>query len=339
MKALTIVKPHELKFCEIPEPEPAADEVLIDVHYVGLCGSDLNAYRGLMPLVQFPRIPGHEISGEIIATGSTVPDAFYAGQKVMVSPYSNCGVCPACRIGRMNCCEYNQTLGVQREGAMTQQIAIHHSKIFSSDKLSFEELALVEPLSVGYHAANRGKVCEVDTVLIFGCGAIGMGAICACVRKGATVVVIDIDDSKLAQAQKMGAHHAVNARNHDVARYIADLTHNEGASVTIEAVGLPETFRQAVELVCFAGRVVFIGYTKTEVHFDSKLFVQKELDIMGSRNALHVFPSVIQMLEKRELSYDSLITKVYPFDQAPQAFEYWDKYPEKVTRLLIDVKS
>jgi 2-desacetyl-2-hydroxyethyl bacteriochlorophyllide A dehydrogenase len=339
LKALTIVRPHELAFKDIPEPAASADEVIIDIRYIGLCGSDLNAYRGLMPLVEFPRIPGHEISGEIVDKGRAVPDAFFIGQKVMVSPYSNCGFCPACRLGRVNCCEYNQTLGVQRDGALTQRIAVHHSKVFAGAGLSFEELALVEPLSVGYHAANRGAVTEIDTVLVFGCGAIGMGAICACVRKGAKVVVVDVDDNKLAQAEKMGAQFAVNSRNLDLDRYIADLTNSEGVNVAIEAVGLPETFRKAVELVCFAGRVVFIGYTKTEVRFDSKLFVQKELDVRGSRNALHVFPSVIQMLGKRERPYESLITKVFPFNDAAGAFAFWDKHPEKVTKLLIDMKS
>ena len=339
MKALTILKPFEVAFTEIDEPVPTSAEVLIEVRCIGLCGSDLNSYRGLMPLVQFPRVPGHEISGVIVAKGTKVPEAFFIGQKVMVSPYSNCGVCSACRLGRTNCCKYNQTLGVQRDGGLTQRIAIHHSKVFGSDELSFEELALVEPLSVGYHAANRAKVSEVDTVLIFGCGGIGMGAICACVRKGATVVVVDIDDGKLAQAANMGAQHTVNSRNQDIASYIAELTQNEGVNVAIEAVGLPETFRLAAELVCFAGRVTFIGYSKTEVNFDSKLFVQKELDIMGSRNALHVFPSVIQMLEKREQPYESLISKVFPFAEARKAFEYWDLQPEKVTKLLIDLRA
>jgi threonine dehydrogenase-like Zn-dependent dehydrogenase len=339
VKAIKILKPHELEFAEIPEPVPAADELLIDVRYIGLCGSDLNAYRGLMPLVQLPRIPGHEISGQVISIGSDVPGAFVTGQKVMVSPYTNCGACSACRIGRMNCCQHNQTLGVQRDGALTQRIAIHHSKVFASEKLSFEELALVEPLSVGYHAANRGKVSEIDTVLVFGCGAIGMGVICACVRKGANVIVVDIDDDKLTHAEKMGAQYTVNSRSHDISKYVADLTHNEGPDIAIEAVGLPETCRLAVDLVCFAGRVIFIGYTKTEVSFDSKLFVQKELNILGSRNALHVFPSVIQMLEKRDLPYESLITRVYPFAETPQAFELWDRHPEKVTKLLIDLKS
>jgi threonine dehydrogenase-like Zn-dependent dehydrogenase len=228
---------------------------------------------------------------------------------------------------------------VQRDGALTEKLALPYSKVFKSIELSLKELALAEPLSVGYHAANRGQVTETDTVLIFGIGAIGMGALAACVRKGATIIVADIDDNKLEHAKRMGAHYTVNSKKENLAEFVADFTNNEGVNVAIEAAGIPATFKQAVELVTFAGRVVYIGYTKKEVDFDTKLFVRKELNILGSRNALHVFPSVLKMLEKRELPFESLISKIYPFDQAGQALADWDANPGAVTKLLIDVKN
>ncbi len=337
MKAFAITKERSVQAIDIEEPVPDPNEVLLEIHYIGLCGSDLNAYRGLMPLVTLPRIPGHEISGIIIDKGNQVPSSFKTGDKATVSPYTNCGVCPACRTGRVNTCEFNQTLGVQRDGALTRKIRIPYDKVFTSEILSLEELALVEPMSVGYHSANRGEVRETDTVLILGCGVIGMGALCATVRKGATVIALDIDDKKLEIAQKFGAAYSINSKNENALSRIKELTRNEGVNVAIEAVGNPATFILALEAVSFAGRVITIGYSKEEVHFNSQLIVRKELNLYGSRNALRVFPSVIQMLERKEKPYLNLITKVFPFDQTPDAFKFWDENPGSVSKILIHV--
>ena len=339
MRAIRFPEPGKVEIVEIPEPQVGPEDVLVEVHYIGLCGSDLNTYRGLFPLVTYPRIPGHEISGVILAKGEKVPVSINEGDRVTLSPYSNCGVCPACRAGRPNCCQSNQTLGVQREGAMTKLFAIHYSQVFFSKELSLEELVLVEPLSVGYHAANRGRVTEIDTVLVIGCGTIGIGVIAAAVRKGATVIATDIDEAKLADATKFGAHYTINSTQQNVLDAALELTDQEGVSVAIEAVGLPETFRLAVDAVAFSGRVVYVGYAKKEVCYDTTQFVRKELDIMGSRNALRVFPAVIKMLEKRQQPFFDLITKVYPFDGVEQAFQDWGAEPGKYAKILIDLKA
>jgi len=239
MKAISFPAPRQVEIIDIPSPQPGPEEVLVKVRYIGLCGTDLNIFRGLMPLVSYPRIPGHEVSGVIVDKGDQVPEAIKTNEAVMVSPYTNCGLCPACRSGRPNCCQFNETYGVQRDGVMTSYFAVHYSQVFANNKLSFKELALVEPLSVGYHAANRGRITEVDTVLVIGCGTIGIGAIAAAARKGATVIVTDIDDSKLEMAQKFGAQHTINSTRQDVLAEIHKLTSDEGVNVTIEAVGLP----------------------------------------------------------------------------------------------------
>ena len=337
MKAFVIKEPGVIISKEINEPKMGPGDVLLKVHYLGLCGSDLNSYRGLMPLVSFPRIPGHEISGMIIDKGSGVPDSISKGNLATVSPYTNCGVCPACRAGRTNTCEFNQTLGVQRDGALTRRIAVPFEKVFVSKTLSLKELVLVEPLSVGYHGANRGSVSETDTVAIFGCGTIGMGALCAAVRKGSTVIGIDIDDSKLAQAKKFGAQYTINSSKENVKEVIASLTNNEGVSVAIEAAGTPVTFTTALDIVCFAGRVVTIGYSKHDVGINTQIIVRKELNIYGSRNSLRVFPSVISMFEKKEKPYTNLITKIFPFDETAEAFKYWDENTTTVTKILIEM--
>ncbi|MFK7800254.1 MAG: zinc-binding alcohol dehydrogenase family protein [Anaerolineae bacterium] len=338
MKAISLQNPKAIKLIEIEEPTVGPEEVLVDVKYIGLCGTDLNSYRGKLALITYPRIPGHEVSGTIIAKGDGVPDSIKLGSRVTLSPYTACGICPACRNGRYNCCQFNETLGVQRDGAMMDKLATHYSDVFSSDILTLKELALVEPLSVGYHTTNRGRVTEIDTVMLIGCGTIGMGALVGAVRKGATVIAVDVDDKKLAQAQKFGAHHTINSSQQDVKTEIARLTNGEGVSVVIEAVGLPQTFTLAIEVVAFAGRVVYVGYAKESVTYDTTDFVRKELDILGSRNALRVFPAVIKMLEKREFPFPDLISKVYPLVEAATAFHDWDSDPASVTKILVSTE-
>ena len=339
MKAISILAPGELKIVDLPEPQLGPEDVLVDVRYIGLCGSDLGMYRGTFAIGIYPRIPGHEVSGTIIEKGEKVPDSIHMGDRVTLWPYSECGICPACRIGRPNSCQFNETLGLQCDGAMTDHFAIHYSKVFSSPLLSLKELALVEPMSVGYHAANRGQVSEVDWVLVIGCGTIGMGAVAASARKGATVIVADIDDKKLELATRFGAQHTINSAKQDVLAAVARLTDGEGVRVAIEAVGLPETFRLAVDAACYTGRVVYVGYAKKEVCFDTTGFVRKELDIRGSRNALHVFPPVIKMLEKRQQPFEDLISKIYPFAEVGAALADWDASPGSFTKILIDLKG
>ena len=339
MKAIAIKEAGVVEQIETSEPKMGPADVMIDVCYVGLCGSDLNSYRGLMPLVTFPRIPGHEISGKILAKGTDVPDSIKIGDQVMVSPYTSCGLCPACKAGRENTCENNKTFGVQRDGAITERIVVPFEKVFVSHTLSLEELALVEPLSVGYHAANRGRVNEQDTVLVFGCGAIGIGAVCASVRKGATVIAVDVDDTKLESAKVFGAKYAINALKEDVKKRVFEITNNEGANVAIEAVGNGETFKLAIASVCFAGRVVMIGYAKGETSLDTQQIIKKELDVLGSRNALRVFPAVINMLELREKPFINMITRVYPFAETSNALKDWSANPGIVSKILIDIKA
>jgi threonine dehydrogenase-like Zn-dependent dehydrogenase len=338
MRAISIQAPRNVELVDIAEPQPGPEDVLVEIHFVGLCGSDLGMYQGTFAIGTYPRIPGHELSGLVVARGDRVPDAIREGDRVALWPYTECGVCPACRAGRPNCCQFNQTMGLQRDGALTARYAIHYSKIFSSNVLSLKELALVEPMSVGYHAANRGQVSEVDSVLVIGCGTIGLGVIAASVRKGATVIAVDVDDHKLELAARFGARHTINSTRQDLLGEVARLTGGEGVGVAIEAVGLPQTFRMAVEAVCYAGRVVYVGYAREQVCYDTTDFVRKELDIRGSRNALRVFPAVIKMLESRQQPFEELITRIYPFAQTAQALHDWDANPGAYTKILIDAR-
>lgn len=339
MKALVIDTPGKTRLTEVPDPaRPGPDEVLLRVRTVGYCGSDLNTFRGANPLVQYPRIPGHELACTIDEVGREVPEPFRPGLDVLVHPYTSCGVCSACRQQRFNCCRANQTLGVQRDGGLAEYIVAPWQKLYTSAQLSLREMALVEPLTVGYHAAIRGRVTANDTVAVFGCGAIGIGALAAAASLGARVIAIDIDEKKLDLARRIGARETVNSAASDLHTALQDLTDAEGPNVTIEAVGLGQTFRAAVNEVAFAGRVVYIGYAKEPIDYDTKHFILRELDIMGSRNALaDDFRSVISFLEKGSFPTDDVVTQVVPFAEAGNALAAWSEDPAAVTRIHVEV--
>lgn len=323
MKAIAITEPRVAKVVERRVPEPAPGEVLLRVCRLGLCGTDLATYRGVNPLASYPRIPGHEIGATIERAGEGVDPCWHVGREVLVVPYTSCGHCNACRQGRMNACRNNQTLGVQRDGALAEFLVAPQEKLLASDKLSLRELALVEPLTIGNHAVGRGRVTTEETVAVLGCGPIGLGAIAAAARRGARVIALDVDASKLPLAQKCGATEAV----------VDDVP-----DVVIEAVGSPETFRAAVDMVAFAGRVVYVGYTKSPVEYDASLFVKKELDILGSRNATAVdFAEVIAMLEERRFPADEVVSHTVPLAEAGAALAEWDAEPSRFTKIHVEL--
>lgn len=338
MQALVIEKPGIAKLIEKDCPTPGPTDVLLRTRVVGYCGSDLSTFRGLNPLVSYPRVPGHEIAATIEAVGSDVPDDWKCGQNVLVLPYTSCGSCTACRQGRTNCCQYNQTLGVQRDGAMSEYFAAPYNKLLSSPKLSLRELALVEPLTVGFHAVARGRVARDEPVAVFGCGAIGLGVIAGAAARGARVIAIDVDDTKLAMAHKCGATIGINSLQESLHARLQELTDGHGPMVIVEAVGLPQTFRSAVEEVCFAGRVVYIGYAKAPVEYETKFFVMKELDILGSRNAMvDDFQAVIRLLENGNFPVNDVITTTVPFSVSGTILQSWSENPSAFTKIQVNV--
>ncbi len=322
---------------EIPEPTPAEGEVLIRVRRVGLCGSDLSTYLGKNPMVSYPRVPGHEVAGTIERAGAGVPLTWREGMDVTFTPYTACGTCPSCRAGRRNACRDNQTMGVQRPGALADLVVVPHEKLHASSILTLEELALVEPFSVGFHAANRGRVGQRDTVLVMGCGGVGLGAVAGAASHGATVIALDVDDEKLALAKKVGARLTVNAAKQDARQVVTEMTGGDGPEVIIEAVGSAATYRQAVELVAYCGRVVYIGYGKEPVAYETKLFVAKELDILGSRNCLTEFPEVIAFLERRTFDPSVLVSRTARLEDVPQAFADWAGDPSGTSKIMVAV--
>ena len=339
MKAFAITGLRETGYVEVAERPVGAGEVRLRVDCVGFCGSDLNTYRGFNPLVKLPRIPGHEISATIVERGEGVPDAWRIGQTVTVSPYTSCGMCSSCLKGRPNCCRWNETLGVQRDGAMTASIVVPWTKLYDASGIAAEHVALIEPLTVGGHAADRSGAMEDDVAVVIGCGAVGLGAVLGLAQKNVRrVVAVDVDDGKLALAGEFGATDAVNSAKCDLHEALQEMTGGNGPNVVVEAVGLPATFRAAVDEVAFAGTVTYIGYAKAPVEYQTKLFVQKELDIRGSRNATpQNFRRVIDFARRGLFPVGKMLTKAYGFADAGKALADWDAAPGKVCRLAVKI--
>jgi threonine dehydrogenase-like Zn-dependent dehydrogenase len=336
MRALVIDRPGEARIIDMERPADSdPSEATMRIRRIGLCGTDLSTFLGKNPLVTYPRIPGHEVA----ATLERVPAndlGLDEGMDVTMSPYTTCGQCTACKQRRANACRFNQTLGVQRDGALKDYLSMPLAKLYAAP-LEIEELCLVEPLTVGCHAVARGRVTAADTVAIYGCGGIGLGAVSAASFRGANVIAIDLDDKKLAIAARAGARHLIHSNRDDVHARLQQITGGHGPDVIIEAIGRPETFRAAVDEVAFTGRVVYIGYAKDLVSYETRLFVQKELDILGSRNAQpQDFKEVIRMFEQKRFPTTETISATVPLEEAPAILRAWSENPAAYTKIMVN---
>lgn len=337
--ALVLLKPGETELGEILIPQPSPHEVLLEINMVGFCGGDLNGYRGLFELQEYPNVLGHEIGATIIECGKDVPAVFQPGVRVTVDPYQHCGKCISCRKGRTNACQDNKTMGVRRPGAMTHYLAVPWDKLHISSILTPRELALVEPLTVGFHAANRARASAGEKVAVIGCGIVGMGAIAGAVNLGAEVIAIDIDEAKMKTAALAGAAHTINTAKVDLHEMLMEITNGDGPDVIIEAAGQPATFRAAVDEVAYTGRVVYIGYAKAPVSYATGTFVRKEIEILGSRNCLGEFPTVIDYLEKGKFPVEAVISKVVTLESAGEALAAWSADTTSITKIMVDMKN
>jgi len=327
-------EPGKAEITSVPDPVVSPGSLLLKVRMVGFCGSDLNSFRGRNPMVSYPRIPGHEVSATIVESDKQHP-ALAAGVNVTLSPYTSCSMCASCRRGRPNACRFNETLGVQRDGALAEYLVVPPEKLYPAP-LTIKELCLVEPLTVGFHAVARGRVTADDTVAIFGCGGVGLGAVAATSSRGARAIGVDLDKDKLRIATAAGASHVIDRASESLHDRLMELTDGHGPDVVIEAVGLEQTFRAAVEEVAFTGRVVYIGYAREPVTYETRLFVQKEIDVLGSRNALpEDFHAVIRMLEQHRFPVDDAISRIVSLDDAPQALRSWSENPLQIKKIMV----
>ena len=342
MKAVSIESPFKIAIRDVPMPEPQKNEALLQVLYCGICGADVASYTGNQPFTTYPRIPGHEFSARIV----TIPDnnqGLHAGDLVTCNPYFNCGSCYACQKGLVNACRDNQTMGVQRDGAFCEYIAMPVNRIIPGSGLSARQLALIEPFAISQHALSRCPVRPGDRVLVIGAGPIGLFALQAARAKGAVVTVCDILQGRLEKAKAFGAKAVVCACDPDAEEQLARQTDGNGFDVCVEACGRSETFLKCIEQACQGANVILIGNGKTETTFLHSILLKKELNVFGSRNAYtRDFENLIALAGKGNIPLGQMISAEYGFLDAASAFDaltHNDGSLEKVLLRFADMES
>ena len=336
-RAILIRDIKQVEIVEKPMPIRKPNEALLKILYGGICGSDLGSYRGNFAYFSYPRVPGHEFSAEIIDIGDN-DRGLRSGMVVTCNPYFNCGKCYACKRGYYNCCENNETMGVQREGAFSNYITVPVDRIIDGKGLPAKTLPLVEPFCISLHGVQRADIKPGEKVLVIGAGTIGILAAKAAMMHGAEVTICYVAENKLALAQKLGFSSTIrNSGPEDFAAKVAALTDGNGFDVTIEAVGLPSTFQNALDAVCFHGRVIVIGVAKKNIDLFFTIIQKKELSIFGSRNALSKdFINTIEQIKAGKLDLDDIVTDVYCFDDAERAFAEFDQKQGEKLKVLIE---
>ena len=337
MTAIVIPTPGEIEIREIPMPEVKEDEALLKVKYVGICGADLASFTGNQPFTTYPRIPGHEFSAEIVS----IPEndrGLCVGDIVTCNPYFNCGECYSCKRGFVNCCTDNQTMGVQRDGAFCEYIAMPIERIYEGKGLSAKELALIEPFSISQHAVSRAEIKATDNVLVIGAGPIGLFALLAAKQKCNKIVVADILDNRLALATEYGADAVVNTKEKSLEEFTKEFTAGNGFDVCIEACGAPETFLGCVDNAAFAGNIILIGNGKRETTFNHSVLLKKELNVHGSRNALKAdFINNIDLVANGKADVMKMVSGIYEMSDAIDAFEALKNNNGTLAKLLIKI--
>jgi L-gulonate 5-dehydrogenase len=237
MLAVRVDEPYRLGVVEVQDPQPGADEVLLRVRRAGICGSDVHIYHGANPFARYPRIIGHEVLGQIIAVGDEV-DGLAVGERVVIDPVISCGRCRACRIGRSNVCANLQVIGVHRDGGMGEILVVPTANALPvPPQVGDREATLAEPFSIAANVLERTGIDEGETVLIYGAGTVGLTTLQVARMHGAQCIVVDLDDTRLARARRLGADHIANPRNTQVAQLVADLTAGEGVPLVVGRAG------------------------------------------------------------------------------------------------------
>lgn len=336
MKAVQVPNAHEIRIIEQDRPTIQKDnEVLVKIKRVGICGSDMHIYHGTNPMATYPRIVGHEVAGEVVEVGNSVK-GLHPGDHVVVEPINYCGECYACRKGRPNVCEKLSVFGVHEDGGMREYAVVPEKQLHAVNKeLSWDEIVLAEPYTIGAQAVWRGNVEAGDTVLIQGCGPIGICILKLAKIAGAKVYMSDLSKERMAFAKESGADEVIDAGKESVKDRILELTNGEGANVVIDAVGMPATVELSVDLVSPAGYVVVLGFDERPSALPQLPITKKEVTIVGSRLQTNQFGKVVDLLNSGELKSDGLTTHKFALDEVKEAFTFVENNPDKVRKALI----
>ncbi|MGY3052990.1 2-desacetyl-2-hydroxyethyl bacteriochlorophyllide A dehydrogenase [Pedobacter sp. UYEF25] len=320
MKTLVCVEPGCFEYRLANKPILKKGNSILEIKRIGICGTDLHAFEGVQPFFKYPRILGHELAGELVEI-SDAP-GFKIGDAVTFIPYFNCGTCIACRMGKANCCIDINVCGVHIDGGMVEYLSVPSSALIHGDGLSFDELALVEPLAIGAHGIKRAEVKKGEYVLVVGAGPIGLGTMEFARIAGAEVIALDINNKRLEFCkEKLKVAHTINASETDVIRQLQDITSGEMPTVVIDATGSLKAIENGFKYIAHGGRYVLIGLQKGDVSFSHPEFHKREATLMSSRNATRVdFEHVIASMKNGIINPSTYINKRIAFDRIKDEF-------------------
>jgi alcohol dehydrogenase len=339
MKAIVLQQPGRFERIEIEEPPtPGPGEVMVRVHRVGICGTDLSGFLGKMPFLSYPRILGHELGVEVVAAGQGVSNV-KPGDRCSVEPYMNCGLCHACKKGASNCCANLKVLGVMTDGGLRDRFVLRADKLHPSAKLSFDQLALVETLAIGCHAVNRPALVAGENCLIIGAGPIGLSAIVFAKLTGARVIVLDMSQHRLDFCKQIMGVDETILLSDEVEQDLRRATDGNLPDVVIDATGSNVSMSNAFGYVAPTGRLVYVGITTKEVTFKHPVFHRPEGTLLCSRNALPGdFSHIIGLIAEKKIDTQPWITHRCAFEAMPGEFASFTKPETGVIKAVVELQ-
>lgn len=337
MKTLVCTTPGTFEYGTAERPALAPGNAIIKIKRIGICGTDLHAFEGTQPFFSYPRILGHELSGELLEVDGA--EGFEKGEAVTFIPYFNCGVCIACRSGKPNCCTDIKVCGVHVDGGMAEYLTVPSHTLIHGEGLSFDELALVEPLAIGAHGVRRADIQKDEFVLVIGAGPIGLGTMEFARIAGAHVIALDINDARLAFCKdKLKVPYVVNALASDVLEQLKEITGGDMPTVVIDATGSLKAINNAFQYMAHGARFVLIGLQKENISFSHPEFHKREATLMSSRNATRQdFEHVIASMKAGLVEPTTYITHTVPFEEVKDEFQSWLAPQNGVIKAMVTV--
>ncbi|PGT87136.1 zinc-binding alcohol dehydrogenase family protein [Bacillus sp. AFS040349] len=337
MKGIVCEKPNRLKMITLDKPEFKEGEALVKIRRIGICGTDLHAYKGNQPYFTYPRVLGHELSGIIDEIGVN-QEGLVKGDQVTVIPYLECGNCVACKNSKTNCCTNMKVFGVHIDGGMCESVSIPTDHLVKVNDISLDLAALIEPLSIGAHAVNRSSIVKGENALVIGAGPIGLGVMKFAKQKGANVIAMDINEERLEFCKRWAkVDHTVYGLDNPLER-LYEITDGEYPTVVYDATGNLYSMTKSFNYVAHGGRLVYVGLVKGEITFSDPDFHKKELTLMGSRNATREdFEYVLDVLKSGEINADEFISHRCTFDKMVDLFESWLLPESRVIKALVEL--
>lgn len=337
MKTLICTTPGQFEYGEREKPVLSKDHSILKIKRIGICGTDLHAFEGTQPFFAYPRVLGHELAAEFVEGDNA--EGFTSGEPVTFIPYFHCGECIACRSGKQNCCTDIKVCGVHVDGGMTEYLSVPSHSLIHGQGLSFDELALVEPLAIGAHGVRRADVKPGEFVLVIGAGPIGLGIMEFARIAGGRVIAMDINDRRLEFCrEKLGVEFTINGMTDDVHARLKEITNGDYPTVVIDATGNQKAINSAFLYMAHGARYVLVGLQKGDLMVAHPEFHKRESTLMSSRNATREdFEHVTSCMKAGKVNPATYITHRVQFNEVKDEFAKWLDPANGVIKAIVEM--